>query len=229
MKYIVGCLEKLYIAPFELDGIFISHEHSDHINGAGILSRNLKLPIWTNSGTWEIARNKLGRIHQHKLFQTERPIRIKDLDILPIPVSHKANEPVCFRIQQNKSNLRVGIVTDIGILTPPVKYYLHNVNLLMLESNYDLDMLVNGTYPENVKLFILGELGHLSNQDAGESLIELLGDKTEHVLLSHISKDNNKHKLAYDTVSTILKKNGVNNSMLGLTYQNKMGQEISVQ
>ena len=89
-------------------------------------------------------------------------------------------------------------------------------------------MLVNGTYPENVKLFILGELGHLSNQDAGESLVELLGDKTEHVLLSHISKDNNKHKLAHDTVSTILKKHGFDNTMLGLTYQNKMGEEISL-
>ena len=78
-------------------------------------------------------------------------------------------------------------------------------------------------------LFILGELGHLSNQDAGESLVELLGDRTDHVLLSHISKDNNKHKLAYDTVSTILKKNGFNNSILKLTYQNKMGEEISLQ
>jgi phosphoribosyl 1,2-cyclic phosphodiesterase len=229
MKYIVGCLENLDVTPNELDGIFISHEHSDHINGAGVLSRNQKLPLWTNSGTWEIARNKLGRIHQHNLFQTERPVRIKDLEILPIPVSHKATEPVCFRIQQNSSDLRLGIVTDIGILTPPVKHYLHNVDLLMLESNYDLDMLVNGTYPENVKLFILGELGHLSNQDAGESLVELLGDRTNHVLLSHISKDNNKHRLAYDTVSTILKKNGFNNSMLKLTYQNKMGEEISLQ
>ena len=163
-KYIIDCLERINIDPTSLAGVFLSHEHSDHIRGAGVMSRNLKVPLWSNSGTWEAAKHKLGNISSHHLFKTEQPIIIKDLEILPIPVSHDAAEPVCFRIRQKQTGLQVGIVTDIGILTPPVKHYLQNSNLLFLESNFDLDMLVKGTYPEKVKLFILGELGHLSNR-----------------------------------------------------------------
>ena len=98
----------------------------------------------------------------------------------------------------------------------------------MLESNFDLDMLVNGTYPENVKLFILGDLGHLSNQEAGESLIELVGENTKNVLLSHISQDNNTPELAYNTVSKILQRNKISNTLLGLTYHNQMSKIIKI-
>lgn len=97
----------------------------------------------------------------------------------------------------------------------------------MLESNFDLDMLVNGKYPENVKLFILGELGHLSNREAGESLVELVGRNTQYVLLSHISQDNNTPDLAYDTVSKIIGRHGVDTSILGLTYHNRMSDNFS--
>jgi len=98
----------------------------------------------------------------------------------------------------------------------------------MLESNYDLDMLVNGVYPENVKLFVMGELGHLSNSEAGESLLELIGKNTEHVLLSHISKNNNTPKLALETVTKILSQNGQSSSILGLTYHNNMSKMITL-
>lgn len=227
-KYILSCLTKLGITPGNIDGIFLSHEHTDHTRGAGVLSRNQNIPIWSNNSTWEAARIKLGKVHQYKFFTTERPVTIGDLEILPIPVSHDAVEPVCFRIRQKGTRLQVGIVTDIGILTPPVKHYLNNSNLLMLESNYDLDMLVNGVYPENVKLFVMGELGHLSNTEAGESLLELIGQRTEHVLLSHISKNNNTPKLALETVTKILNQNGLNSSVLGLTYHNNMSKMITL-
>lgn len=214
--------------PDQLDGIFLSHEHSDHIKGAGALARKLNVPIWSNHGTWTAAKHKLGRIENPKLFTTERPVRVKDLEILPIPVSHDAAEPVCFRIRHIKDDIQAGIITDIGILTPPVKHYIVNSNIIMLESNYDLDMLVHGRYPENVKLFILGELGHLSNTEAGESLVELLGPETKHVLLSHISQDNNTPELAFKTVAKILKLDGNNDNILGLTYHNKMGKLYSL-
>jgi len=222
MRYILTCFNELNFDSHAIDGIFLSHEHSDHIRGAGVLSRNRQIPLWSNPGTLKAAKHKLGKVFQHKMFTTERVIKIKDLEILPIPVSHDAAEPVCFRIHQKNTDLQVGIVTDIGILTPPVKHYLQNINLLMLESNYDLDMLVNGTYPENVKLFIMGELGHLSNREAGESLVELIGDETKHVLLSHISQDNNTQTLAYGTVSKIIERHGFKKSILNLTYHNKM-------
>jgi phosphoribosyl 1,2-cyclic phosphodiesterase len=222
MKYILSCFEELGLEPEALDGIFISHEHSDHIRGAGALSRKFGIPIWSNSGTWSAAKIKLGNVKHHKEFKTEQPIMFNDLEILPIPISHDAAEPVCFRIKQLDTMVQAGIITDIGILTPPVKHYLFNSNILMLESNYDLDMLVNGTYPENVKLFILGELGHLSNTEAGESIIELIGNNTEQVLLSHISQDNNTPELAYDTVAKIIKRLGISETILGLTYHNRM-------
>jgi len=222
MKYILSCLNKLDISPREIDGIFLSHEHTDHIGGAGILSRNQKIPLLCNKGTWNAAKRKLGKVYRYKLFETEEPVIIKDLEILPVPVSHDAAEPVCFRICQPRTKLQIGIVTDIGILTPPVKHHLHNLNLLMLEANYDLDMLVQGKYPPNVKLFIMGDLGHLSNTEAGESLVELLGEKTKHVLLSHISKDNNTPELAHDTLSKVLRRHGITDLDLGLTYHNQM-------
>ena len=228
MRYTIGCLEKLQIEPDVIDGIFLSHEHSDHIKSAGVLSRNLKVPLWSNEGTWVAAEKRLGNVHQQKRFITEKTVLIKDLEILPIPVSHDAAEPVCFRIRQMGKNIQVGIVTDIGILTPPVKHYLHNSELIMLESNFDLDMLVNGTYPENVKLFILGDLGHLSNHEAGESLIELMGKNTKHVLLSHISQDNNTPDLAYNTVLKILQREGIMKPNLGLTFHNRMSKIISL-
>jgi phosphoribosyl 1,2-cyclic phosphodiesterase len=228
MRYILNCLKNLDINPNAINGIFLSHEHSDHIRGAGVLSRNTQIPLWSNLGTWEAAKNRLGKVSRNHIFITERSITIKDLEILPIPVSHEAAEPVCFRISQPETGLQVGIVTDIGILTPPVKYYLQNSNLLMLESNYDLDMLVHGTYPENVKLFIMGELGHLSNPEAGESLLELIGDRTEHVLLSHISKDNNTQTLARGTVAKIIKQNELDDSILQLTHHSKMSEIFSI-
>lgn len=222
MRYILKCLEKLDVDPLKLDGIFLSHEHSDHIRGAGVISRNKDIPLWSNHGTWKASKGKLGKIYQHKLFTTEKVVKIEDLEILPIPVSHDAAEPVCFRVRQSNTGYQIGVVTDIGILTPPVKHYLQGSEVIMLESNYDLDMLVNGIYPENVKLFIMGDLGHLSNTEAGESLIELIGKRTEHVLLSHISRDNNTPELAYNTVSTILIRNGIPKSILEMTYHNKM-------
>jgi len=222
MKYIISCFDELGFDPEALDGIFISHEHSDHIRGAGALSRKFGIPIWCNNGTWLAAKTKLGNIEYHKEFKTEQLVILNDLEILPIPISHDAAEPVCFRIRQLNTSLQAGIITDIGILTPPVKHYLYNSNILMLESNYDLDMLVNGTYPENVKLFILGELGHLSNNEAGESIIELMGKNTEHVLLSHISQDNNTPELAFKTVAKIINRLGISETILGLTYHNRM-------
>ena len=98
----------------------------------------------------------------------------------------------------------------------------------MLESNYDLDMLIQGTYPESVKLFIMGELGHLSNQEAGDSLIELIGDRTRYVLLSHISQDNNTQTLAFNTVSKIIERHGFNRSLINLTHHNKISDVFSV-
>jgi phosphoribosyl 1,2-cyclic phosphodiesterase len=224
MKYILDCLDKLNVDPGSIDGILLSHEHSDHIRGAGVLSRNRNIKLWCNQGTWKAAKSKLGKLSDYSIFTTEKPMTFGDLEVVPIPVSHEAAEPVCFMIHQKTSDLKLGIVTDIGILTPPVKHYLQNSNLLMLESNYDLDMLVNGRYPESVKLFILGELGHLSNRDAGENLIELIGENTEHVLLSHISKDNNTQQLAKDTVSKIITRHGFKSSILNLTHHSKMSE-----
>ncbi len=228
MRYILSCFETLGMEFNELDGIFLSHEHSDHIKGAGALARKLDVPVWCNMGTWKAAQTRLGKIGSQKIFKSERPVQIKDLTVLPIPVSHDATEPVCFKITQEKSGLQSGIITDIGILTPPVKHYIYNSDILLLESNYDLDMLVNGRYPENVKLFILGELGHLSNTEAGESLVELLGPETKHVLLSHISQDNNTPQLALRTVSNILNNHNMSDSFLELTYHNRMGKIHSI-
>ena len=176
------------LSPKDLDAILVSHEHSDHIRAVGVLSRQLKLPVYL-SRKIEKKASRGGPFHEIRAFTSSSPFQVNNLSIHPFAVSHDAADPVGFTIGQNGS--RIGLATDLGSVTPHVKENLKNCHLLILEANHDTDMLVNGPYPWFLKRRIQSPSGHLSNEQSKRLLTELQHKGLEHVILAHLSETNN--------------------------------------
>lgn len=187
--------------PEQLDAIIVSHEHSDHIQGVGILSRRYKLPVYINRKTYQ-ASPKLGNLHETKSFECGQTFRISNLTIHPFSISHDAEDPVGFTIGQNGTT--IAIATDLGIATSMVKEHLKHCALLILEANHDPQMLENGPYPWPLKQRIKGRTGHLSNTSSKILLKELQHENLQHVILAHLSEVNNTPQLAYAEVARAL-------------------------
>lgn len=185
----------------EMDGILITHEHSDHIKGLGVLARKYGLPIYATAGTIEaIERMDLGKMPEglFREIRPDEPFYIGDMQILPFTISHDAAQPVGFRLECGQK--AVGIATDLGQYSEYTVARLQKLNALLLEANHDVRMLQVGSYPYHLKRRILSERGHLSNENAGRLLCRLLHDDLKAVFLGHLSKENNYDKLAYETV-----------------------------
>lgn len=195
-------LKELGLKMKEIDGIFITHEHADHINGLGVVARKYGIPIYATKGTIEAIRqsSSVGEIEE-SLFQTIKPDEkciIKDLSLYPMHISHDAADPVAYRI--NHGTQKIGIITDLGCYTDYTVECLKDLDVLYLEANHDVHMLQVGPYPYYLKQRILGERGHLSNEAAGKLLSRLLHDKMQTIVLGHLSKENNLPELAYESV-----------------------------
>lgn len=186
----------------DVDGILITHEHSDHIQGLGVLARKYGLPIYATAGTIEAVgqMGSLGKMPEG-LFCEIRPDEdffVGDLLIHPFSISHDAAQPVGYRLEcEGKS---VGIATDMGKYSEYTVEQLGGLDALLLEANHDVNMLQVGSYPYYLKRRILSERGHLSNENAGRLLGQLLHDDLKAVFLGHLSKENNYDRLAYETV-----------------------------
>ncbi|MDG5789433.1 MBL fold metallo-hydrolase [Evansella sp. AB-P1] len=207
-KKIEECFKKIDISPKELDGIFVTHEHSDHIKGVGILARKYNLPIYANKRTWLAMEKALGEISLDQRFHFEvgEVKTFADLDVESFGVSHDAAEPMFFTFHNN--NRKLAIVTDTGYVSERIKGITKGANAFVFESNHDMDMLRMGKYPWNVKRRILGDEGHVSNVDAGLALAEILSDDPADVYLAHLSLDNNMKELAKMTVHQTLEEKG---------------------
>lgn len=223
-KKIEGLLDKIGEKPNELDGILITHEHTDHIKGAGVMSRRYNLPIYANKGTWEAMEDKIGKISLEniKVIDTNKYFSLRDLDILATSIYHDAKEPVGYIL--NKSNKKISIVTDTGILDERLLESMSGSNIYLLESNHDVQMLRSGNYPISLQNRIISDFGHLSNSYAAESLSRLVEAKGEIVLLGHLSKDNNCPRTAFNEVAFRLMELGIDirrDVLLNLTHRNK--------
>jgi phosphoribosyl 1,2-cyclic phosphodiesterase len=187
--------------PKDLDAILVTHEHSDHIQAVGVLSRQLKLPIYLSHKIKKKA--PIGNsVHEIRTFQCGATFQINNLVVHPFAVSHDAANPVGFTIGQN--GRRIGLATDLGTITPLVKENLKDCHLLIIEANHDPDMLVNGPYPWPLKKRIQSSKGHLSNKQSKNLLMALQHSRLEHVILTHLSETNNAPKKALDEVSKAL-------------------------
>ncbi len=205
-KRIEKGLHELQIEGNKLDAIFITHEHSDHIKGAGILSRRFNIPIYATYGTWNVMKeqNMLGTVASENIryVYSEENCYINDMCIRPYAIPHDASEPVGYNVFSG--NCKITVATDIGHVTDTLKENIMDSDILLLESNHDVEMLKNGSYPYVLKKRIMGNYGHLSNETAGALLVEVLSKKLKHVFLGHLSQENNNPEIAYETVYNII-------------------------
>lgn len=199
-KKIESLLSSIGVCPSTLDGIFVTHEHTDHSKGVGVMSRRYDLPIFANNNTWIGMNNTIGKISEKntKIFKTDDYLDMKDITINPILISHDALEPVGYIIFYKK--VKISIITDTGWVNDSIVSKIKDSQLYLMESNHDVDMLKHGPYPWYLKERILSKRGHLSNDDAAHVLGEVLSGNGETVLLAHLSQDNNRPDLAYKTV-----------------------------
>ena len=200
------------LSPEVLDGIFLTHEHSDHIQGAGILSRKYGTPLYATEKTWAYINrhNLIGKVDPGKknIIRADETSVLGDISVRPFDIPHDAAEPVGYSVYvQDK---KITVATDVGSVTDGIRESLFGSDVILLESNHDIDMLKNGSYPAMLKRRILGDRGHLSNLSAGELLSQIICSKLKHVFLGHLSADNNLPLIAMDTVTSILSSNHIN-------------------
>ncbi len=201
-KKVVAGLNCIDRKPEELDAIFVTHEHSDHIRGLGVLSRKYGIPIYSSHGTIETIRKQqmIGKVDDALFHEIEpdAPLYLKDLCVRPFRVSHDAAQPLAYRFCHGEKS--VAVATDLGYYDEYIIENLKNLDAVLIESNHDINMLQVGAYPYYLKQRILGKRGHLSNENAGRLLGEILSDKMKAVMLGHLSKENNYEALAMATV-----------------------------
>lgn len=195
-------LNELGIRLQDIDGVFLTHEHADHISGLGVLARKYGVPIYGTRGTISAVRamHSLGTIDEElfRYVKEDEKLTVKDVTLYPIRTSHDAAEPVAYRISHGRQKL--GIVTDLGCYNDYTVECLRGMNALLIEANHDVNMLQVGPYPYYLKRRIAGDRGHLSNELSGQLLCRLLNDGMQTIVLGHLSKENNLPELAYETV-----------------------------
>jgi phosphoribosyl 1,2-cyclic phosphodiesterase len=201
-REIVRRLHRINRSPEGLDGVLISHEHSDHIQGAGALARRFKLPLYVNPGTWQRAQHIVGAVEDLRSFPTGAAFTLKDVVILPFSLPHDAEDPVAFRLSWRQRTL--AIVTDLGYPSQLVRERIKGCHLLVIEANHDEAMLKAGPYPWALKQRIGGKAGHLSNHQSSQLLSDVMHDELEQVVLAHLSEINNLPDLARLTVMEVL-------------------------
>ena len=201
--------------PEELDAVFLTHEHSDHIVGVGPLVRKHEIPLYATKGTVQ-AGEKLGRIPIFRPIRAGETIRVDSLEIEPYNTSHDARESVAYVIRCQ--NRKLGHATDMGMITHETREKLKNSHVLLVESNHDVEMLDVGPYPWPVKQRIKSALGHLSNEACGDLLATVSHEHLKHVVLMHLSQTNNHSEIARITALQAL---GNRNLILDLARQDQ--------
>ncbi len=194
LGYTTENIEKI-TGKVQLDGIFVSHEHSDHTRSLKPLARKFQCPVYLSTPvSWYIGRDDGLDIRE---LRDRWVVEVGSMKVTPFIVQHDAIDPYGFVVEDEYGSL--GIVTDLGCYDESVCDILRNREGLIIESNYDLDMLVNGRYPNYLKKRIQNGKGHLSNQQCRDLLKSVVGDRTREIVLAHLSEENNDPLLAMET------------------------------
>ncbi|RUA03273.1 MAG: MBL fold metallo-hydrolase [Deltaproteobacteria bacterium] len=211
------------ISPGDLDAIIVSHEHSDHIRGVGVLARRFRLPVHITEKTAQAAATQLGKLEEMIYFRCGKEFKINTLSVRPFSISHDAVDPAGFSFQVNEK--KVGFATDLGVVTHLVRSHLADCAVLILEANHDPDMLINGPYPWPLKQRVQGRTGHLSNTDTGRLLAELTHERLRHVVLAHLSETNNTPEKVMAAICPVVADNNIS---LSVASQSDCGHLIDI-
>ena len=216
-KKIETALNDINIDPSTLDGILVTHEHIDHVQGLGTLSKKFDLPVFVNQETLDAMPKQKDKISENniKTFKISDKFDIGDLEIKPFSIPHDAANPCGFNIWKN--NKKISIATDIGHMTNPILKSLEESLFIMLEANYDPEVLRCSPYPFTLKSRIAGPTGHLPNEMAGKTISHLLKSGLKNAMLGHLSKQSNFPELAYKTVVDELISNNYNEDCISLS------------
>ena len=185
-----------------INAIFLTHEHNDHIHGAGVLSRRASIPVYANPATFSAANSTLNKIAAYNEFDTGSSFHFRNIEIHPFSISHDAADPVGFRISDQTAAF--GYCTDTGKVSQLMRQRLTSCQGLVIESNHDMEMLKNGSYPPYLKQRIRSNQGHLDNEEAASFMRELAHDGLVHVVLAHLSQENNDPGIAYQVMHAAL-------------------------
>ncbi len=200
-KQIVQRMRMIGKEPSQLAGIFISHEHSDHIRGVDVLARKYSIPVYVTKGCysscWICSDDKLINI-----IEKDKAITLGGVEVLPFSKNHDATDPVSYAIMHK--DRKISIMTDIGVACQNIIKHTQESNVIFLESNHDITMLENGPYPAYLKKRIASDNGHLSNYHAALLILQYATRKLRHLVLSHLSENNNTEELALQTMNSLI-------------------------
>lgn len=214
-REILNRMRKAGEDPELLSAIVVTHEHADHISGLGVLARKLKVPVYitgpTHNAWFRLVKHEAKRageqardLERRQFFEAGRSFQIGDVAIMPFTIPHDAADPVGFTFKVE--GVKIGIVTDLGYMSANVKEHIRRCDLLMIESNHDVEMLRNGSYPWSVKQRIASRDGHLSNEALAEFFAKDYDGGAEFVILAHISEQNNHPERARQVAEQALEK-----------------------
>ena len=195
-RQIADGLESINVEPDSINAIGLTHAHNDHIRGCGVFARKFNTPIFAHPDTLDSITYLLK--HREKIVPWKEPFRIEELMFTPFPLSHDAYPTVGYLI--TGGDRKLAVCTDLGVITEQVVSHLSQAQFLVIESNHDPDMLINGPYPWDLKERIASRVGHLSNHDTAAFLKESINGRIQKIILAHLSEENNTSEIALNTV-----------------------------
>jgi len=218
-RELVRRLASIEVETDRLDALIITHEHLDHIRGAGPVARRFDVPVYITASTLNKGLKRLGNIAMPIPVHTGQSININDIMIETFTKCHDAADPIGLTVSSNGS--RLGLVTDLGRSTGVVEDRLKGCNALIIEFNHDPGMLEQGPYPLDLKRRIRGPEGHLSNQQAGELLRAVSHKGLSHVVLAHLSGENNLPEKAFQEAEEVLNECGLDKTEILISHQDR--------
>lgn len=220
-KKIEKALSSINIDVSEIDAILVTHEHSDHIQGLGTVSKKYDIPVFANFETWSAMPKQKEKISNNniKVFENDNEFIIGNLQILPFSTPHDAVNPCGFSICNGSK--KISIATDLGHIDNNIFSNIKDSKFMLLEANYEPEILKVSTYPYALKQRIAGPHGHLSNIEAGQTISNLFGKELKEVMLGHLSKENNFPEMAYKTVTEELINNNIDTNDIRLSVASR--------
>ena len=219
-------LEAIGAGAEDLDAILVTHDHRDHISGVGVMARRYNIPVYSAYKTVRASERVWGRIGNINEIEAGSLFSVKGLEFYPFSTPHDSANSVGFIFKAGEK--KGGIATDLGFVTRLVRESLRNCNILVIESNHDENMLMEGPYPWHLKQRIRGREGHLSNRDCADLLDDIYHDGLQKVVLAHLSEENNRPDLAYGSLIERMKNRLHPEFELSMSWQDRVGEMVAV-